>query len=122
MKKRLGCYVRHYRLRWGFSQDELAFLAGAKSRTAISYVEGQRRAPNLATAFALNLIFGANPAELFPRLAEEVEDGVMARAYDLYERLQGNPSKRTQAKLDFLEELFERAKLRNADESKTLVW
>jgi DNA-binding XRE family transcriptional regulator len=113
MKKRLDCYVRAYRLRCGFTQRELAFIIGAKTRTFIAYLEGRKREPKLAVAFALHIVFGSEASELFPGLFSEVEDGVMARARDLYEQLQGNSSKTTRAKLDFLEEMFDRAKHRS---------
>jgi transcriptional regulator with XRE-family HTH domain len=110
MKRRLGCYLRPYRLRWGFTQQELAFLIGAKRRKYIAYLEGSRRNPRLSVVFALHVVFGTRSRELFPGLCAEVEDAVIARAYDLYERLQGNPSKTTRVKLDFLEEMFARAR------------
>jgi transcriptional regulator with XRE-family HTH domain len=108
-KKRLQCYVRSYRLRWGFSQAELAFIIGT-TRNYISYLEAEKRRPKLSDAFALQVIFGVAFVELFPRLFAETEDDVLARAYDLYEQLQGHPSGKTRIKLDFLEEMFERAK------------
>jgi DNA-binding XRE family transcriptional regulator len=112
MKRRLGSYVRPYRLRWGFTQQELAFLIGAKRRKVISSLEGRGRNPRLSSAFALNVVFGTKSRDLFPALYIEVEEAVIARAYDLYERLQGNPSRATRAKLDFLEEMFARARQR----------
>ncbi len=112
-KKRLCCYVRSYRLRWGFTQNELAFIIGAKKRTFVSYLEGQKRQPKLADALALQVVFGTEPVELFPALFAETADGVLTRAYDLYERLQGQSSGKNRMKLDFLEEMFERAKRRD---------
>jgi transcriptional regulator with XRE-family HTH domain len=112
MKKRLDSYVRANRLRSGFTQKELAFIIGVKTRTFISYLEGRKRKPKLEIAFALHIVFGAEAADLFPGLFAGVEESVIARAYDLYESLQGNASKTARAKLDFLERIFERAKLR----------
>src|SRR5216684_3634001 len=94
-KKRLRCYVRPYRLRWGLTQSELAFIIGGKNRNFILYLEGQQRRPTLADAFALYVVFGTEPIELFPALFAEIEDDAVARAYDVYERLQGHPSKKT---------------------------
>jgi hypothetical protein len=45
---------------------------------------------------------------LFPELFSGVRDAVRRRARELYDELQGNPSKTTRAKLDFLEEVLER--------------
>jgi transcriptional regulator with XRE-family HTH domain len=112
MTKRLDCYVRANRLRSGFTQKELAFIIGVKTRTFISYLEGRKREPKLEIAFALHIVFGIDAIELFPGLFAEVEESVMARAYDLYERLQGDGSKATRAKLDFLERMFEHSKVR----------
>jgi hypothetical protein len=56
-------------------------------------------------ALALQVIFGAAPRELFPDLYEQVEDGVMQRARDLYERLEGKTGGRSRAKLDLLEDM-----------------
>lgn len=113
MEKRLDSYVRANRLRSGFTQKELAFIIGVRTRTFISYLEGRKRKPKLEIAFALYIVFGVEAIDLFPGLFAEVEENVMARAYDLYERLQGNPSKTTRVKLNFLEGMFERAKLKD---------
>ncbi len=117
-KKRLQCYVRPYRLRWGLSQAELAFIIGT-GRNYISYLETEKRRPKLSDAFALQVIFGVELTELFPTLFAETEDGVLARAYDLYERLQGQHSEKTRIKLDFLEEIFESAKRKTNSNKKS---
>jgi hypothetical protein len=41
--------------------------------------------------------------ELFPDLHSQIHDDVLRRVNELYEQLQGNPSKETHVKLDFLE-------------------
>jgi transcriptional regulator with XRE-family HTH domain len=113
MKRKLDCYLRTYRLRAGLTQEEVAFILGLKTRTFVSYLEGSKREPKLAAAFALYIVFGSDATELFPKLFAQVESSVMARVLDLYERLQGKGSKATPAKLDFLEEVLERAKRRS---------
>lgn len=111
MTKRLKCYVRPYRRRFGFTQSELAYIIdGAKSRTLISRIENGTSEPSLATAFALQIVFGSQAAELFPAQFEEVKDGVVARAYELFDQLQGDSSKANTVKLDFLEEMFARTR------------
>ena len=104
--KRLRSYVRAYRLRWGLSQDELAFILGFKSRKFISYLENHKLPPTLAVAVALRVVFGIEHSELFPALCDKIEADVLARANELYERLQGNSSKKIKAKLDFFEFIF----------------
>jgi DNA-binding XRE family transcriptional regulator len=114
MAKHITSHLRAYRRRWGLSQGELAFMVGLKSRSVLSEFESSGKLPTLITALAIYCVFDTPVAELFPSLYQEIEDGVLARAYDLYERLQGDPSRATRIKLDFLEELIERVEKRRA--------
>lgn len=106
--KRLRCYIRPYRLNWGLSQADLAYIVGFNDRKFISQLERHQLPPTLAIALALHLVFGTDHAELFPELCAEIEKQVIARAYDLYERLQGNTSRKIRAKLDLLELMLDR--------------
>lgn len=108
MDHRLKSYLRPHRRRWGFTQREVAFLIGVKSSTAVSRLESAKRVPSLQTAFACGLIFDAASLELFPDFLSEVQLGVLERTNELYEQLQGNTSKATRGKLDFLEALLAR--------------
>ncbi|MDA9475070.1 hypothetical protein XI03_11275 [Bradyrhizobium sp. CCBAU 65884] len=54
------------------------------------------------------LIFNMPALELFPGLMSELRATIRARANELYEELQGDPSNTTRLKLDFLERLLER--------------
>jgi transcriptional regulator with XRE-family HTH domain len=112
MKKKLDCYLRSYRRRWGPTQDELAILLGWKTGAVISRLERYGRQPSLEAAYALEVIFGTAPIELFPGLHAKVKKIVIARVSDLYDELQGNSSKITRLKLDFFEQVFERAQPR----------
>ncbi|MGX1360713.1 hypothetical protein QNJ95_37205 [Bradyrhizobium elkanii] len=91
-----------------------AYPAGArisdriKSRTAVSRIEGSKRRPSLNAIFLCMLIFNMPALELFPRLMSELRTSILARARELYEELQGDPSKATRLKLNFLERLLER--------------
>ncbi|WP_082884992.1 helix-turn-helix domain-containing protein [Bradyrhizobium stylosanthis] len=51
MHHRHQSYVRPHRRRWGLTQQELAFLIGVKSRTAVSRIEGSKRRPSLDAVF-----------------------------------------------------------------------
>src|SRR5262245_45414563 len=113
MKPKLKNYLRSYRLRWGLTQTELAYLVGLLSGTTISRIERHLQKPSLLIALACHAIFGIPPVELFPAVFGEVEEDVMRRAYGLYERLQGSKSAATKTKLDCLEEALARAKARN---------
>jgi transcriptional regulator with XRE-family HTH domain len=115
MTKRLKVYVRPLRRRWRITQRELAFLIGLQSGGVISRIEGEKRSPSLAGLLACEILFGASPRELFPGLFNELEDTVLRRATDLFEELQGNPSKETRAKLDFLESVLARLESRRSE-------
>ena len=112
MKKKLDCYLRSYRRRWGLTQDELAKLLGCKTGAVISRLERDGRQPSLETAYALEVIFGTAPIELFPGLHARVNKSVIARMRDLYDELQGDSSKAIRLKLDFFEEVFSRMQSR----------
>jgi DNA-binding XRE family transcriptional regulator len=113
MEKKITSHVRAYRRRWGFTQDELAFMIGLNSRSVVSKLECCDRLPTLVVGFALYTVFGTRGMELFPAVFREVEAGVLARAHELYERLQGSTAPMTRTKLDFLEELLARGKAKS---------
>jgi DNA-binding XRE family transcriptional regulator len=77
MEKKITSHVRAYRRRWGFTQDELAFLIGLKSRSVVSKLECCESLPTLVVGLALYSVFGARSVELFPVLFREVEAGVL---------------------------------------------
>src|SRR4051812_23604206 len=108
MDHRLISYLRPLRRRWGLTQRELAFLIGAKTHSAISQIETRKAYPPLAGAIACSIIFDTPSIELFPELYAKVHAIVLARADELYQELQGNASRVTRAKLDFLEEVLSR--------------
>ncbi|HSE37314.1 MAG TPA: helix-turn-helix transcriptional regulator [Blastocatellia bacterium] len=108
MPHRHQSYLRPHRRRWGLTQQELAFLIGIKSRTAVSRIEGSKRRPSLDAVFICMMVFNMPALELFPDLMSELHEGVLERASELYDGLQGDPSKATRLKLDFLEQLLDR--------------
>jgi transcriptional regulator with XRE-family HTH domain len=108
MKKKLNCYLMSHRRRCGFTQPELAKLLGCNSASVVLRFEKGKRHPDLATAFACEVLFGISAVELFPALFERIEDEALTRAYDLYHRLQGERSKAIRLKLDSLEAAFDR--------------
>lgn len=63
------------------------------------------------------LIFNMPALELFPGLMSELRSSIRARANELYEELQGDPSKATRLKLDFLERLLERIEVKRTETS-----
>jgi transcriptional regulator with XRE-family HTH domain len=111
MDHRLKSYLRTFRRRFGFTQRELAFLIGIDSRTAVSRIERSKRKPSLEALVVSGFIFGASPLELFPTIITELHSAALERAIVLYEELQGDPSRTTRAKLDFLEKFLGNAQV-----------
>lgn len=72
-------YLRTYRLRWGLSKKELAYLLGWDRPDAISRIEKKQRAPTLNFVIACFILFGTQPGEVFPDISADVEALVMAR-------------------------------------------
>jgi|SRR5579864_350455 len=109
MSSKLTSYLHVRRRQWQLSQEELAFLFGYRTDSIVSRYEYHERRIPLAVGFACSLIFGVEAKDLFPTLFEEVEDGVVRRLYELYNRLKASaPSKRTDTKLRLLEEALSR--------------
>lgn len=105
-------YLRSFRLRWGLSQGELADLLGWERPEVISRIEKKQRPPTLQFVMACFVLFGAPAAELFPDIAAGIEAGVMARVWEMYERIQGEPSKKTKTKIELFEGAIARAEER----------
>jgi transcriptional regulator with XRE-family HTH domain len=84
---KLPNYLRSYRKRCGFTQDEIAWLLGCRYDTKVSRYERFARQPLLPTVFAYEVIFQTPARMLFPGVAEEVERAVITRAAELLERL-----------------------------------
>jgi DNA-binding XRE family transcriptional regulator len=108
MVQRFQSYLRPLRRRWGFTQGELAFLIGYETGKSISRIEALKQTPTLNAALSCAVIFNAAPVKLFPGTLSEAEQLVFARASELYDELQGDPSKTARIKLDFLEVLLAR--------------
>jgi transcriptional regulator with XRE-family HTH domain len=113
-RKRFASYLRTYRRRWGLSQTELAFLLGFRSGSVVSRLESEKTTVSLGVAFGCFILFGTQPAELFPGLCGGVERIVMARVRELYESVQGNPSRATKFKIELLEDALAREEKRRA--------
>ena len=105
-------YVRSYRLRWGLSQVELANLLGWNRPDVVSRIEKKQRPPSLRFVIGCLILFGTEPGEVFPDISTGVETLVMARVQEMYESIQGNPSKRTKMKIELFESAIERAEQR----------
>jgi hypothetical protein len=115
MARRIKTYLRTLRRSAGLTQRELGFLLGLKGGAVVSRMESLKRVPTLLWMRACVLVFDTRAPELFPGLFEEVLESVRQRARELYEQLQGNPSKTTRAKLDFLEQVLTRLESERED-------
>ena len=91
MAQKLPNYLRTYRRRAGFTQDELAFLLGNGSGAHVSRYEHFSRAPSLRSALAYQVAFSANLEHLFAGLHERVAAGVRRRAEVLARKLEKRP-------------------------------
>ena len=110
-------YLRSYRLRWGLSQRQLANLLGWRGSEVISRIEKKQRPPSLKLVIACFILFGTPAAELFPDITAGVETLVMARVWDFYEKIQGDPSRKTKKQIELLEEAIKRAEKRTQERS-----
>jgi transcriptional regulator with XRE-family HTH domain len=87
MASRIQSYLRTYRKRNGFTQDEMAFLLGGQSGSKISRFERLVRKPNLETALACQAIFGVQAQDIFSGTQAAVEQAIAERARLLSRRL-----------------------------------
>lgn len=84
---KLTNYVRTYRKRLGFSQDEIAFLLDCKSGAKVSRYEHFRREPSLRTALAYEVIFQVPVSTLFAGIFQTVEQKTLRRIRGLSDKL-----------------------------------
>lgn len=80
MPLRLPLYLRQERRRSGFSQADVAYLFGARTKTNVSRYERGKHLPSLGTALAYEAMFGVPVAQLFPKAFAEARRAVMRRA------------------------------------------
>lgn len=100
MAKKLPNYLRTYRKRFGFTQDEIAYLLGCQNGAMVSRYERYRRRPGLKTVFAYQAIFKIPAHELFPGIYEEVESEILKRTQNLAKWIErNNPNRRNLHKL-----------------------
>ncbi|MCI0423100.1 MAG: helix-turn-helix domain-containing protein [Acidobacteria bacterium] len=100
---KLPNYLRSYRKRLGFTQDELAFLLCLHSGSKVCRYEQYRQHPSLKTALAYQVVFRASAEELFAGMFQAIQSKSQKRADLLLKRLQrrkGDPL--TARKLDIL--------------------
>ncbi len=87
MYEPLENYMKTYRKRRGFSQEEVAFLIGSEAGTTVMRHETNARVPSLETAILYQVILGAPVTELFSGMLRSAEDVVSAQAEELLVQL-----------------------------------
>src|SRR5690348_2590379 len=87
-------YLRSNRNRLGLSQDDVAFLLGARHGAKISRYENFIRTPSLEAALALEVICKRSVSELFGGLYQKAERNVSKRAKKLIDRKAEAPRRR----------------------------
>src|SRR5262245_59121851 len=103
MAHRLQNYLRTYRKRSGFSQDEVGFLLGCQNGTKVSRYERFARKPNLETLLAYEVVFGAPTKELLAGVYQKVEKKVSRQAQLLTRKLnRATPTPMATRKLQIL--------------------
>jgi transcriptional regulator with XRE-family HTH domain len=106
---KLHNYLRVYRRRWYLTQEELASLLGYDAESFISRLERDERAITLAVASACQALFGVELRDLFPAVAEGVQETLVVRMQELSDRLQqSEPTPKTVSKLELLQEALAR--------------
>lgn len=113
MSSKIQCYLRTLRLQWGLTQEELASLLPKGSRNRVSFVERGLARPNAQEILAYPLIFGEPGHAIFRKLAEDVDEEVMRRAYRLYKALEKRREPAALRRRQLLDGLRERA-IKNA--------
>lgn len=58
---------------------------------------------------ACYVLFDTQAAQLFPDILAGIDHLVMARVQEMYETIQGDPSRRTKKKIELLEDAIARA-------------
>jgi DNA-binding XRE family transcriptional regulator len=99
-------YLRTYRRRSFLSQDEVAFLLGAKTGTRVTRHEGAHRIPKMETALGYEALFGVPLRELFASEAHKVETIIRQRLPELIRDVEERGG--SEQKLAFLRSLSER--------------
>jgi transcriptional regulator with XRE-family HTH domain len=100
---KLPNYLKTYRKRASLSQDDVAFLLGARTGAKVCRYERFVREPSLRTALAFVVIFQTPEKELFAGLYQNAQKQVTARINILTQKLaRSKPSRLTAHKLKIL--------------------
>lgn len=106
-------FLKKLRVRWALSQDELADLLGVHQSSVSRYELGAEHPP-LATALALQVIFGRLPHRTFFALYTVVEEQVMTRAAQLERSIHDRRDPASAKKRHLLDSMMARATNRDS--------
>ena len=104
VSRKLRTRLREYRRKTGLSQEEVAYLLGARKGAQVSRYEKGHRLPDFRRAIAFAVILSVPMAALFVGLQESVARDVRRRAMLLQTTLESKKlqSKRISPKLRWL--------------------
>jgi transcriptional regulator with XRE-family HTH domain len=98
-------YLQSNRKRLALSQDEVAFLIGARGGAKISRYERFSREPSLKTVLALQVIYQTPISELFSSMHKNIEKEVAKRAKILSYRKDLKPTTASKRKREAIKAL-----------------
>ena len=106
---KLPNYIRTHRKRAHLTQNDVAFLIGAKSSAHICRHERLQQTPNLQTLLAYEILFGTPVRNLYGGVHQDVEQKLMCRIRLLIQKLAKSGQSRLKARKieilnDFLRE------------------
>ena len=103
MAKKLDNYLRTYRRKAGLSQEDVAYLLGAREGGKISRYERGSRVPNFRTVLALEAVFRVPVRQLFAGKFHGASGETARRARLLIRKLRmANGGRQHSRKLDTL--------------------
>jgi len=105
----IPCYLRTLRRQRGIKQKELTSLIRGAGRQRVSNVELGKSQPNAREILAYSVLFGLSPAAIFPALYAEVEEALVAQAYELDEQMERENSQRSTKIRELLKGALDRA-------------
>lgn len=105
---KVPCYLRTLRRQWGLTQEEVASLLPRGDRNRVSDVERGRALPNAEEILAYAVIFGSCGRSMFPKYYGQVEEAVMANAYELSKKFDRAKTPIARKKYDLIADMFAR--------------
>jgi DNA-binding XRE family transcriptional regulator len=107
LSKKLPNYIRTHRKRTHLTQDEVAFLLGAKTSAHVCRHERLEQSPNLQTLLTYEILFRTPVRNLFEGVHQDVEQKLLRRIRLLIQKLATSGYSRMKArKIEILNEFL----------------